>query len=75
MQNNPDFLIIPNPTNGKFKLQQITTQSGKITVLNMLGEIIYETENIANEITLPANLTGMYLLKLQANNKIRILRN
>lgn len=69
MQNNPDFLIIPNPTNGKFKLQLSTTQSGKITVLNMLEEIIYETENITNEITLPANLTGMYLLKLQANNK------
>ncbi|MBP6413881.1 MAG: T9SS type A sorting domain-containing protein [Bacteroidia bacterium] len=74
MQNDADFVIIPNPTNGKFKLQLNSTQSGKITVLNMLGEIIYETENIANEITLPTNLTGMYLLKLQSNNKSKFAK-
>lgn len=62
------FGVYPNPTNGIF---QINTESPvKLTVVDMLGKTIYQSENITSEslIDLSGFQKGVYLAKIVSEN-------
>jgi hypothetical protein len=71
-----DFNIYPNPNNGTFtiKLSNISSTENKITILDMLGRIVYQTENIIkqdtdNIIVPQLNLMdGLYTIIINSNS-------
>ncbi|MBL0048984.1 MAG: T9SS type A sorting domain-containing protein [Bacteroidetes bacterium] len=60
-----DLQIVPNPNSGRFKISLLKKEVVKLTILNLLGDIIYETEPSKGEIVLPMKLIGIYLLRVQ----------
>jgi hypothetical protein len=75
INHGSDFNIYPNPNNGSFTIKQsnISTFENKITILDMLGKIVYQSEiNIkqnSDTIIIPQlNLVnGLYNLVLNSN--------
>ena len=46
--NNPDFLLIPNPSNGDFIVKLISSASGFVYIIDMHGKVISEVELAKN---------------------------
>ena len=46
--NNPDFLLIPNPSNGDFIVKLISSASGFVYIIDMHGKIVSEVELAKN---------------------------
>jgi len=46
--NNPDFLLIPNPSNGDFVVKLISSASGLVYIIDMHGKNISEVELAKN---------------------------
>ena len=68
-QTNPKAYIFPNPTNdGQFTISTNKPVTG-IEVVNMLGQIVFRSENRNNEITIRVKLqegkTGLYFVRLK----------
>ena len=76
--------ILPNPNTGEFTLNAtcgVETTEVSIEVTNMLGQVIYKNNIIANNgainerIVLGNNLAnGMYLLNLRSNTGNQVIR-
>ena len=76
--NMNNVLIYPNPTRGTFTVRNISETTVTISVVNSIGQTIYNTINI------PANLsvsipmedqsTGIYLVKVQQEFNIEMLK-
>ncbi|MFN0189011.1 MAG: T9SS type A sorting domain-containing protein [Bacteroidia bacterium] len=65
MYANIDFAIIPNPNDGRFKLLLPLHLSGNIKIYNVIGELIYNSEIMNNEIILTQKMQGIYLIKIE----------
>lgn len=63
------FIIIPNPSSGKFLLHTDNLQSSKIKIYNVIGKIIYESENRNSEIDLSKHPKGIYSLEIVIQDK------
>jgi hypothetical protein len=65
-----EFNIFPNPTNGTFQIhskQQENLSFQKLTIYNLEGKAVFESENpelLQSEIALPSLPNGMYFAKL-----------
>lgn len=70
-----EFLLYPNPSNGKFSIELPTSfynLPASITIIDAQGRIVFE--KVSNEKTVPVNLSGysfgIYLVKIQSENNI-----
>ena len=65
----PTFTLSPNPTTGPLKITPPTTTGANynIEVTNLLGQTVYKTYVINNQINISNLAPGMYLLNLEVN--------
>lgn len=74
---NSVYTLYPNPTNGDFTINMngVTTNNVKITMFNVIGKLVYETEAETNngefikEISTNQLSNGVYFIKVNADNK------
>ena len=72
---NNQINIYPNPTQGKILIQNlIQTSNNSIIIRNILGEIILNSDNKNNLVTLDISHleNGVYFIEVSSNNGIRI---
>ena len=69
-ENSFDVTVYPNPTRGDVKIASENIQ--KVTVFNMFGQLILETEVNGNETMLHMNglAAGVYMVKITTNNGV-----
>jgi hypothetical protein len=66
--------VFPNPTNGILYIgSESTIQNAKIDIFNITGEKIFSERSI-NKVDLHNLSTGIYILKIELDNKIEIHR-
>jgi hypothetical protein len=66
--DNKRFKIYPNPSNGKFIV--MTENNVKIEILNILGNIIYQSNNTSTqEIDLSFVENGIYIININSDNE------
>lgn len=65
------FIIYPNPTNGI--LHFITNQTVNITIMDMLGEIVFSGKNIVSgsSVDISSLQKGIYLIKLAGESFVK----
>jgi Secretion system C-terminal sorting domain len=68
--NDWEVALYPNPSSGMLKISSSNSDNLKLTIFDMLGNLIVKTHQIkSNEILNFKNLTnGIYLLRLEDNN-------
>ncbi len=68
--SNNVFLIIPNPSNGKFRVETGNLNPIQIKIYNLIGEVVYESEIINPEIDISSKLKGIYFIEVSTKEKI-----
>jgi hypothetical protein len=73
--NQIETTVFPNPTAGYAEIN-CTTQIENIEVYSVLGELVFQKEANAKNISLDLNglNSGIYLLKVFSNNRVHSLR-
>lgn len=71
--------IFPNPGNGIFTIIADRTEQSQIEIYNLLGEIVYQSlipqlSNSPINIDLTAKPKGIYIVRIEQNNKILTTR-
>lgn len=68
--NNQPVLVSPNPSDGIFQLQLPGTASKRVTVINLLGETVFEqtTHQQTLPVDLHENAKGIYTVRVQSEN-------
>ena len=61
--------VIPQPNDGRFTLEGIGRNGGKLCLINMMGERVYEAPFTDPQIILPVILRGIYILEISSNNQ------
>jgi hypothetical protein len=69
---NPEIVVYPNPTKGFFKIESTNVETGKVTICDVTGKVLIETgkELFDKTYDLSDFNKGMYILKIQLDNKI-----
>lgn len=67
---NNSIIVIPNPSNGIFRIETNKIQFSKIKIYNTIGKIIYESENRNTEINLSNQPKGAYFIEIYSQDKI-----
>jgi uncharacterized repeat protein (TIGR03803 family) len=70
VNENNNIVIIPNPSNGIFQLNTQNIEVSRIIIYNVLGEIIYQTENQISEIDLSVHPKGVYFMEVYTQNQV-----
>lgn len=70
-----DFIVMPNPTTGVFKLQTNSDLEypKQITIRDVLGQTVYDIENpnsFENEFNLSKENAGIYMINVFYNDKV-----
>ena len=70
--DNLNFNIFPNPSNGILYLTKDKIEKSTISILNVLGQEVYQTEfnNQTTSIDLSSFENGAYLIKLNIANSV-----
>ena len=64
--NTSDFIMYPNPSNGKFNIEFYDVETAKVEIFSIQGQKVFETET--NDTIQVANLqSGMYIVKVSKN--------
>ena len=73
-ENGSNVALFPNPTNGNVTIQ--AQGMSRITVVSVLGQVVYDTELNADEFTL--NMAqfnaGMYMVRIYNENGVTVKR-
>ena len=73
-ENDSNVALFPNPTNGNVTIQ--ATGMSRITVVSVLGQVVYDTELNADEFTL--NMAqfnaGMYMVRVYTEDGMTVKR-
>lgn len=67
---NNSINVIPNPSNGSFRIETNKLPFLKIKIYNIMGEIIYESENRNTEINISNQPKGTYFIAVHTQDKI-----
>ena len=63
------MILFPNPSHGKIILQNTNSQLQEITIYNLLGLLIYDSELIDNKTELNLNLnSGVYIYHIKTKD-------
>ncbi|MCB2194501.1 MAG: T9SS type A sorting domain-containing protein [Bacteroidetes bacterium] len=64
--------IYPNPTNGIMEVQFTDDKFYSVKVFNLLGEVIFEKQNISKSetINISDRINGIYIVTIESGNKI-----
>jgi len=67
---NTDFAIYPNPTQNHFTITGLKENSN-ITIIDVMGKIVYNTTNSTSSIIIPTNLwaKGIYIVQVKSNEE------
>jgi len=68
LNDDQSIKIIPNPTNGKFRVESLLELS-KIVIINGIGSLIFEMENCKTEIDLSIQPKGVYYIQIKSKEK------
>lgn len=68
--SNRTFLISPNPSNGKFRVELGNLQSASINVFNAIGEIVYQSQILNAEIDFASKPKGIYFVQVQIGDNL-----
>lgn len=65
------FILFPNPNNGKFKVSGLNYASNEIEIINVIGEVIFALKEIkTSEIEIKAELKpGVYLCRIKSDDQ------
>lgn len=81
LNNNIDFAVSPNPSNGVFNLDLTaqTTENINLTVRNIVGQIILtNTLSVSGQVREPISLTnydkGIYFLSIDSSNETKTIK-
>lgn len=67
---NESFTVYPNPNNGVFQLKGAQLEACKrLTIINILGESVYQNNNIDSKLNLSHLPKGVYVIQLHDNEK------
>lgn len=71
-----NITVIPNPSNGYYKISNPQHSEMNITVYNILGEVVLQQNSMDSDISLDIlnKENGIYLLQVIANGEKQILR-
>ena len=71
---NSDIKMYPNPTNGNINI--VAEGMNQITVLNALGQIVYDAPTDGNQMVLDLSqyCAGMYLIRINFENGVSVKR-
>ncbi|HIN39797.1 MAG TPA: T9SS type A sorting domain-containing protein, partial [Flavobacteriales bacterium] len=70
-ESSRDYLLYPNPGNGKLTLKTPNIEPLYIRIYNVLGSLVYmkQTENsLINKIDISNNPDGVYLLQISSSD-------
>ncbi len=67
---NNDIIIIPNPSDGKFRIETNNLKTGYMEIYNSLGEIIYQSIIDNREINLSQQPKGLYFIEMMMGENI-----
>jgi uncharacterized protein YceK len=65
-----NYIIIPNPNNGKFRIATAIMESGVVKITNILGKIVYQSQMTNLDIDLSSQPKGTYIMSIHMNDKI-----
>ncbi len=78
LSNNQNlaFQVYPNPSNGLFFIEVSAGSSSNITIIDVLGKIVYtkQVQDGKYSINLTDLNNGLYVLKAESNNTIKTIR-
>jgi photosystem II stability/assembly factor-like uncharacterized protein len=60
----------PNPTDGLLTIETSGASAGRIDILNMLGEVVFETHDANPSIDLSNQPRGMYFVRVSAGDQV-----
>ena len=74
VENNDNVALYPNPTKGNVTIE--AAGMSRITVVSMLGQVVFDTELDANTYTLNMSQfnAGMYMVRVYTENGVAIKR-
>jgi hypothetical protein len=64
------LLILPNPNNGLFEIQSQYNENGKIKISNIVGTVVYESEEMGHTIDLTNLSKGVYTVEFSNTRQI-----
>lgn len=69
-----DFMIYPNPSNGKFRIRNLSGTSSKLSLYNSNGKLveIFELNSSQAEIAVEGISAGVYYLESDSNSGMRM---
>jgi PKD repeat protein len=77
--NNAETLhysVYPNPNNGSFNLKGLKNGPVSISIFNVVGKLVYQTEtnsingSLAKDVEFDGVANGVYFLKINSDNKV-----
>ena len=73
-ENSDKVALFPNPTNGNVTIQ--ANGMSRITVVSVLGQVVYDTELNADEFTLNMGQfnAGLYMVRVYTENGVTVKR-
>ena len=73
-ENDANVALFPNPTSGNVTIQ--AQGMSRITVVSVLGQVVYDTELNADEVTLNMGQfnAGMYMVRVYTENGVTVKR-
>jgi hypothetical protein len=73
-EQDADFRVYPNPTRGLVTIE--TENMNRVTVMNALGQIVYEAPTNANQIVLDLSQygAGIYLIRISSKTGVNVKR-
>jgi hypothetical protein len=66
--NKNNFVIYPNPTDGKISIYAQNTEISSVEIYDSLGKKVFESKSTISEIVISNLKTGIYFCKITDNN-------
>ncbi|KRD11365.1 hypothetical protein ASE21_06555 [Flavobacterium sp. Root901] len=68
IKENKTFSIWPNPVKNTLNINSLNESNYSIKIYDLLGRLIYTKENVNNSIDVSSFRSGLYLIKIKAEN-------